>query len=240
MGRGGQTCTAIKDNPLVGKKKLLLALALCAVLAGATAAVVTAAQPGSRARHDARAHRPGSSRGGALAGAAGYLGVSPVQLRGELRSGKSLAQIATATPGKSPAGLVQALVTADKARLAGQAAGLSARITAQVDRVGHRGTVLQAAAHYLGLSRPELRGDLRSGHTLAQLANATPGKSEAGLVEALVAARKSALASEVNAGAITRAQADAVLPALTRRVSAQVARVRHLHRAHQGAGASAP
>ena len=45
---------------------------------------------------------------------------------------------------------------------------------------------LQAAATYLGVSQSELFSDLRSGKTLAQIANATSGKSEAGLVDALV------------------------------------------------------
>lgn len=45
-----------------------------------------------------------------------YLGVTPAQLRAELRAGKSLAQIATAH-GKSVAGLKSAIVAGVKARL---------------------------------------------------------------------------------------------------------------------------
>ena len=63
-------------------------------------------------------------RGGTLATAAGYLGLSPAQLRSELRSGKSLAEIANATRGKSKAGLIGALEAAPKERLAAAAANL--------------------------------------------------------------------------------------------------------------------
>jgi hypothetical protein len=49
--------------------------------------------------------------------AAQYLGVSQATLRSELQSGKSLAQIASATPGKSVEGLKAAIMAAAKARL---------------------------------------------------------------------------------------------------------------------------
>ncbi len=204
------------------KRKLLLALAACAVLAGGTTAVVMAAQPSARSSSAGRAHR-----GGLLASAAGYLGVSPAQLRSELASGKSLAQIADATPGKSAAGLIAALETAQHAKLAALAAGVPARVTAEVDATRHRHSSLTAAATYLGISAAQLRSELRSGHTLAQLAAASPGRSQAGLVQALVAARKAALATEVSAGAITEAHANAIAGRLPRRVSAQVTRVHH-------------
>jgi hypothetical protein len=46
-----------------------------------------------------------------------YLGISQATLRSELQSGKSLAQIASATPGKSVEGLKAAIMAAAKARL---------------------------------------------------------------------------------------------------------------------------
>ncbi len=49
--------------------------------------------------------------------AAQYLGISQATLRGELQSGKSLAQVASATPGKSVEGLKAAIMAAAKARL---------------------------------------------------------------------------------------------------------------------------
>lgn len=49
--------------------------------------------------------------------ATSYLGISDATLRSDLASGKSLAQIASSTPGKSVSGLEAALTAADKARL---------------------------------------------------------------------------------------------------------------------------
>jgi hypothetical protein len=47
----------------------------------------------------------------------GYLGLSPDVVRADLRSGQTLAQIASATPGKSAAGLIATLVGSVKTRL---------------------------------------------------------------------------------------------------------------------------
>jgi hypothetical protein len=49
--------------------------------------------------------------------AAAYLRITPVALRSDRRSGKSLAQIASSTPGKSAEGLKTALVAADTQRV---------------------------------------------------------------------------------------------------------------------------
>jgi hypothetical protein len=54
--------------------------------------------------------------------AASYLGVSLAQLRSDLEGGKTLAQLAAATPGKSADGLIAALVAAKQQRLAARAA----------------------------------------------------------------------------------------------------------------------
>jgi hypothetical protein len=167
------------------KRKLMLGVAVAAVLAGGTAAVVMAAQPAGHSR-----------RHGALATAASYLGLSTPQLRDELRAGKSLAQIADATSGRSEAGLIAVLEAARKQKLAAAAAGVTARVTAEVEAVGgprtHRGLerwhrqLLGSSASYLGLPKSKLAAELRTGKTLAQVASETPGKSDAGLVEALV------------------------------------------------------
>jgi hypothetical protein len=206
------------------KRKLMLGLAVAAVIAGVTAAVVMAAQPAAH-----------SHRRGTLAAAASYLGVSTPQLRDELRSGKSLAQIADATGGRSEAGLVAVLEAAQKQKLAAAAASVPARVTAEVDTVGgprtHRGLerwhrqLLASSASYLGLSKSKLAAELRTGKTLAQVAKETAGKSEAGLVEALVSARKTALAKAVAAGRIAQQRVDSALPKLESRVTAAVNRV---------------
>jgi hypothetical protein len=68
-------------------------------------------------------HRFGGGRFGGHRVAAQYLGISAAALRSDLRSGKSLAQIASATPGRSVAGLKAAIETAVKARLTKAASG---------------------------------------------------------------------------------------------------------------------
>ncbi len=129
--------------------------------------------------------------------------------------------------------MIEALEAAPKEKLAAAVAGLPSRITAEVDRprdrMGGRSRVLRAATSYLGLSRAQLRAELRSGKTLAQIADATSGRSEAGLVVALVAARKATIAASVKAGTITQAQANALLPDLVSRVTARVNRVERKH-----------
>jgi len=87
---------------------------------------------------------------------------------------------------------------------------------------GGPGGGLSAAAVYLGLSESALFQQLRSGKTLAQIANATSGKSAAGLVDALVSAARSQIASAVKAGRLTQAMADRITAHLQSRISALV------------------
>ena len=89
-------------------------------------------------------------------------------------------------------------------------------------RVGRRGAGLSAAAQYLGLSVTDLFSKVRSGQTLAQIANSTDGKSASGLIAALTAAQKSELAAAVTAGRLTQAQADRLSANLTARITALV------------------
>lgn len=85
-----------------------------------------------------------------------------------------------------------------------------------------RGDELATAATYLGLSQSELQTDLQSGKTLAQIANATSGKSSSGLIDALVAARQKQLAAAVTAGTLTQAQADQFTAMLKSRITNMV------------------
>jgi hypothetical protein len=85
--------------------------------------------------------------------------------------------------------------------------------------IGPIGAGLDAAASYLGISEDQLRSDLESGKTLAQIANATPGKSASGLIGALVAAAKQKLDAAVKAGALTQAQETTILSGLQQMVS---------------------
>jgi hypothetical protein len=70
----------------------------------------------------------------------------------------------------------------------------------------HHHLLLRAAAQYLGMTPLQVRQQLASGKSLAQIANATPGKSSAGLVDALVAAVKTKLDAKVAAGELSAAK----------------------------------
>ncbi|HEY4451004.1 MAG TPA: hypothetical protein VGN13_05370 [Solirubrobacteraceae bacterium] len=203
------------------KRRLALAVGLCALIAGGTVAAVAATSPG--AHHRAAAGIPRD-----LSTAAGYLGVAPAQLQAQLRSGKTLAQVAAATPGKSEAGLIAAIVAVRQAKLAAISAKLGKRVKAEVDHAPGQGLPAVESA-YLGLTREQLRSEVRAGETLAAIAAATPGKSEAGLIAAIVARRRTALAELVKTGKLTQAQAgtrDARLQAHVKRF------VNHVPRRH--------
>ncbi len=229
----------------------MIAIAAVATCGAVAAVASTGPDTHSRARAGARgahhgngAHHRGA--GGGLSAAARYLEIPVAKLRSELLAGKSLAQLANATSGKSAAGLEAALVATKKARLAAAIAKLPQRVSAEVDRAGgprslsraradHTGTGAskgqiaprragQAAAGYLNVPAGQLHEELRSGKTLAQIANATPGKSAAGLEAALVAARKEQLAAAVSTGALSKAREQALIATLPQRVRTLVNR----------------
>jgi hypothetical protein len=92
----------------------------------------------------------------------------------------------------------------------------------------HRGAAarahgaVSAAARYLGLSPQELRRRLRSGQSLGQVANAAGGRSAAGLIEAMVAARAARLKAAVAAGRLSPASAAVRASHLSQRVTRRV------------------
>jgi hypothetical protein len=219
------------------KRKLAALAAVAVFLAGGTLVAMAATGHGdnhTRARGATARHVVRSE----LARAAGYLGLSTAALQADLRSGKTLAQVADATAGKSEAGLVEALVAARRAKLHAQAARLPRAVRAAVNRPGGPaapalGTLYDARV-YLGLSAPQLGGGLRAGKTLAQIADATPGKSQAGLIEALVNARKELLADAVANGKLSSAQERKRTAKLVTRVTALVDRTWLGRRRHSG------
>ena len=78
---------------------------------------------------------------------------------------------------------------------------------------------LSIAASYLGLSEESLFEQLRSGKSLAEIANATSGKSAAGLIDALVKDAQVGLAQAVKDGRITQDQADTIAADLEARIT---------------------
>ena len=88
----------------------------------------------------------------------------------------------------------------------------------------HRGGMekLTAAATYLGLTEAQLRTQLQSGKTLADIAKATSGKTVDGLVQAMVDAETTELAKAVQDGRLTAAQEQQILAQLEQRVTDMV------------------
>ncbi len=218
------------------KRRVALVVALVAMLAGGTA-VALAATGATGSHHGGHAHA-GKARHGLLAAAAGYLGISRAELRKELGSGKTLAQIAAATPGRSEAGLVAALSAAARRRLSERSADVTPRIERLVNgqpaQHGHstrarRVKVLAAVLAYLGISRRDLVAKLRSGQSLDQIAAATPGKSEAGLRAAVLAPLEQRLAQRAAAHAFSKTSEGRRRERLEKRVTKMLSHAAHHH-----------
>jgi polyhydroxyalkanoate synthesis regulator phasin len=84
--------------------------------------------------------------------------------------------------------------------------------------LGLFGDKLATAASYLGISESQLKSDLQSGKTLAQVAN-DQGKSVDGLVSTLVDAEKKQIEQAVTAGKLTRSQADKLESTLQQQIT---------------------
>ena len=100
---------------------------------------------------------------------------------------------------------------------------------------GHFGFIgrLESAAGYIGITEAQLRTELESGKSLAQVATAH-GKSVDGLISALVAAAKDKLDSAVSAGRLTKAQETEMLGVLKDRITSAVNNTGGLGEPHFG------
>ena len=153
-----------------------------------------------------------------FAAAASYIGITEAQLRTELGTDKSLADVAIAH-GKTRDGLIAALVAAQQQNIATlvDQKGIGARPNPGNGPgpgfgrgPGDRnviGNSLEAAATYLGTTITDLETKMRAGQSLAQIANATSGKSRDGLVGALVSDATAKIDAAQKAGTITADQA---------------------------------
>jgi hypothetical protein len=98
-----------------------------------------------------------TSKGRLGATAAAYLGLTPAKLRVQLQSGKTLAQLASSTPGKSTQGLEAKLLAARRQRVAerlatgriahARAARITQRLSARVDALVQRSFVSAGSRH---------------------------------------------------------------------------------------------
>ena len=159
-------------------------------------------------------------KGSYFTAAATYIGITEAQLRTELGTDKSLADVAIAH-GKTRDGLIAALVAAQQQNIATlvDQKGIGARPNPANGYgpgpgfgrgPGDRnviGNSLATAATYLGTTAADLETKMRAGQTLAQIANATAGKSRDGLLNALVADATAKIDAAQKAGTITADQA---------------------------------
>ncbi len=152
--------------------------------------------------------------------AAGRLGVTPSALQDAFKAAAKDQVEAAVTAGT----LTRAQADAIEARIAaGQGLGFGGpggpRGFGGMHRGGER---LTAAATYLGLTEAQLRTQLQSGKSLADIAKATSDKTVAGLVQAMVAAEKAELDKAVQAGKLTAAQEQQITGQLEQRVTDMV------------------
>ena len=159
-------------------------------------------------------------KGSYFTAAATYIGITEAQLRTELGTDKSLADVAIAH-GKTRDGLIAALTAAQQQNIATlvDQKGIGARPNPANGYgpgpgygrgPGGRNVIGDseaAAATYLGTTTADLETKMRAGQTLAQIANATAGKSRDGLLNALVADATAKIDAAQKAGTITADQA---------------------------------
>ena len=211
---------------VVNARSLAAASAVVLALTGAGAAAAGSdrgTQPSQS--QPATAPAPGTFLGVELA----YLQIDKNTLLAKLKQGQTLAQIATAQ-GKSPQGLIDAIVAATKVKLdakvragklgAAKEASILAKLRPQLGKVVTKsygpGTTtvpsvyLNPVLAYLQIDKPTLDQELKSGKTLAQIAVAH-GKTADGVAAAILGTIQAQLDAQVTAGKLTPADRDALL-----------------------------
>ncbi len=224
-------------------RRTMIAVAVAAVVIGVVIAILAVGGDGDHSSQRPRAGRAGAGHtqpAGNMAVAARYLSLTPTQIRQQLSTRRTLAAVADHTNGKSAAGLIAAIVGAKAARTqTGPSAGatttsqsdslaaIHARVAAWVRRVRHVSSGnadLAGAAKYLGMSVARVHSEQQHGHSLAQLAEASNGKSASGLIAAIVHEREETLTTAVANGRISLARAKLLAANLQRRISHEVKR----------------
>jgi hypothetical protein len=195
--------------------------------AGAAAALLVGGAGGALAA--SKFISPKSESQAVIADAAKQLGIEPAKLSDALKKAQENRVDAAVTAGR----LTKAEGDALKARIE---SGETPLVGAPLHEFHHfgPGPGLDAAATYLGLTATQLRTELESGKTLAQIAT-SHGKTADGLVSALVDAAKKRLDAAVTAGRLTRSEADSLLAGLEDRITDVVnGRLPHSFGDHRG------
>jgi len=212
----------------------IVAILVAGGAVAALAATSSSSKTSGKRAHDAAAVSPALTSHRdvrpTLATAATYLGLSRAQVRKDLRSGKSLAQIARET-GKSETGLVKVLVAGKSSKISEAEKRLEQRIATQVRRPGGPQvrrivSLRRAALAYLGISPAQLRADERGGRSLAQIAQSTAGRSQAGLIQALSTTRRRTLEELAQKGVVSAQVAHSRIGRVQKTVTLYVHRVR--------------
>ena len=198
-----------------------------------TSATAAAAQPGGEIQLAAQIGGNPSTLGDngphasdRLAAAAAYIGMPAADIRTQLASGKSLADIAVAN-GKTRDGLIAALLAAEQQEIStfvdhkgtadpggpGFGPGRDGRFG-----FGVQGDPLAAAATFLGTTTADLRTKMQGGQTLAQIATAA-GKTRDALIQALVNDAKTKIEQAKTDGKLTADQATKLETGLADRIA---------------------
>ena len=202
-------------------KKLVAAVAVAGLLVAGGTSVAAAAGPAQGGRGHAALRAAGRT-------AAATIGISPEQLRGQIRGGKTVAQVAT-DHGVDPTTVVNAIVTALTQQIDQKAAAgaIDANRAAQAEqklpdvasrfvnetkpRREHRvlKDAVQAAAKEIGVSTNDLKDARKDGKSIAQVAQ-DHGKSVDDVVEAVVKAATNDVDQAVKDGKLDAQKADQI------------------------------
>ena len=202
-------------------KKLVAAVAAAGLLVAGGASVASAAGPGQGGRGHGGIRAAGQT-------AATTIGVSPEELRMQIRGGKTVAQIAT-EHGVDPNSVVNAIVAALSQKIDQKAAAgtIDANRAAQAKqklpdaanrfvnetkpRRAHRvlKDAVQAAAKEIGVSTNDLKDAHKNGKSIAQVAQ-DHGKSADDVVDAIVKSATSDIDQAVKDGKLDAQKADQI------------------------------
>ena len=224
----------MEGNPMQQRSRRVVATATALALVAASGAALAA---------NSHSSLKSGGRGAIRNAVAGYLGLTKQQLGVDLRSGETLAQIATAQ-GASVGGLEPAILAAVNSRLdQAVAAGkltsqreqlILSRLSARLDKLVNsthpralirfallRRRLLRLSARSLGLTPQALRLQLQAGKTLAQIVT-DQGKTVTGFEQTIMTAVTARLDQAVAAGRITSQREQRILARLPARLDSLV------------------
>lgn len=188
-------------------------------VAAVTAGAVTLAGAGVLAASGSTTGGPG----GLLADVASHLGIQPSALSNAVMQAEIDRVNAAAGDGKiTPAQAQQriSLIQSGKLHVVFDLRGRS-----HGRALALRG-VVRAASGYLGLPAKQIALDLKAGQSLNAIATAVPGKTAAGLQQAILTAVQTRLAAAVSAGKLTATREQEILATVQSKLPQVLARTR--------------